>query len=156
MLALLVFFEVFFFFGKALLICRIDESSICANRTSWELRTPFTTEEIGVSSGSWDEGADLFFVISNLDSLVVDDDRTAENGRIVLDEGDELRDFHLVEVDVLFLNNLTPWGDDLIGSVNALRDDVTNLSLIEGPAKDVFARVWYFLIIEPLLYFAAG
>ena len=156
MLALLIFFEVFFFFGKALLICRIDESSIRANRTSWELRTPFTTEKVGVSSGSWDEGANLFFVISNLDSLVVDDDRTAEDGRIVFDEGDELGDFHLIEVDVLFLNNLTSWGDDLIGSVDALRDDVTNLSFIKGTAEDIFAGIWDLLIIEPLLYFAAG
>ncbi len=72
------------------------------------------------------------------------------------DEGDELGDLHLVEVDVLFLNNLTPWGDDLIGSVNALRDDLTNLSLIEGTAEDVFAGIWDLLIIEPLFDFAAG
>ena len=91
-----------------------------------------------------------------MDSLVVDDDWTAENGRIVFDEGDELGDFHLIEVDVLFLNNLTSWGDDLIGSVDALRDDVTNLSFIKGTAEDIFAGIWDLLIIEPLLYFAAG
>ena len=72
------------------------------------------------------------------------------------DEGDELGDLHLIEVDVLFLNNLTPWGDDLIGSVDALRDDVTNLSFIKGTAEDIFAGIWDLLIIEPLLYFAAG
>lgn len=75
---------------------------------------------------------------------------------MLFDEGDELGDLHLVEVDVLFLNNLTPWGDDLIGSVNALRDDLTNLILIEGTAEDVFAGIWDLLIIEPLFDFAAG
>lgn len=149
-------FEVLFFVDEALLFARFDWLTVSTDWTGWELRTPLSAKEVGVSSGSWDEGANLFFVISNLDSLVVDDDRTAEDGRIVFDEGDELGDFHLIEVDVLFLDNLTPWGDDLVGSVDALRDDVTNLSFIKGTAEDIFAGIWDLLIIEPLLYFAAG
>ena len=149
-------FEVLFFVDEALLFARFDWLAVSTDWTGWELWTPLSAKEVGVSSGSWDEGANLFFVISNLDSLVVDDDRTAEDGRIVFDEGDELGDFHLVEVDVLFLNNLTSWGDDLIGSVDALRDDVTNLSFIKGTAEDIFAGIWDLLVIEPLLYFAAG
>ena len=145
-----------FFVDEALLFARFDCLTVSTDWTGWELRTPLSAKEVGVSSGSRDEGANLFFVIPNLDSLVVDDDWTAENGRIVFDEGDELGDFHLIEVDVLFLNNLTSWGDDLIGSVDALRDDVTNLSFIKGTAEDIFAGIWDLLIIEPLLYFAAG
>ena len=156
MLALFNYLKYFSSSTKHCFVFWIDVHTVRTNWTCWELRTPLAAEEVGVSSCSWDEGADFLFVISNLDSSVVDDDRTAENGRIVLDEGDELGDFHLVEVDVLFLNNLTPWGDDLIGSVNALRDDVTNLSLIEGTAEDVFAGIWDLLIIEPLFDFAAG
>ena len=128
---LFLVFEVLLFFLEAFLIGQIDGLAVSADRTGWEFRTPISAKEVSISSCSWDESADLFFVVSDLNPSIINDDWAAENGGIVLDEGDELRDFHLVEVDVLFLNNLTPWGDDLVGSVDALRDDVTNLSFVK-------------------------
>ena len=107
-------------------------------------------------SGARDEGADLLFVISDLNAVVVNDDRTLQNGWVLLDERDKFRDLHRIEIDILLLNDFGTRGDDVVGAVLRLGNHLHEVFGRKERAENILLDEGDFIILEPLLDFAAG
>ena len=88
--------------------------------------------------------------------MVIDDDRPPQNGGIAQDEINEFAEFHRVEIDVVFHDDFAARGDDVIGAVLALDDDLKNLTIGQFVRKDVLAGEGDFLLLEPLDHFPAA
>ncbi len=73
------------------------------------------------------EKFDLFFIVSDLQIAVVDDDGTFQHGRILHDEIAELVERHRFDIDAVFLDDLGSLGDDVVGSVIRAGDQVFDL-----------------------------
>ena len=102
------------------------------------------------------EGGNLFFVIAHLEAMVIDDDRSLEDGWVLLDKGDEFRDGHGIEVDIVFHHDLRTRGDDIIRAILAFGDDLDEFRARKLLAEDIMDLVGDALIVEPLPHFAAA
>ncbi len=108
------------------------------------------------TSGPRDEGRDFLFVIANLNPVVIDDDRAAENGGVIGDEGHELGDLHVIEVDVVLTDDFASWGNDIISPIFGFGDDFHDVLSSEGLAENILGLIRDLLVIEPFFDFAAA
>ena len=102
------------------------------------------------------ERGDLILVIAHLHAMVIDDDGAFEDGRILLDECNELRDGHRIEIDVILLNDFRAIRDDVIGAVFGFDDDIHEILALKLLAENIHSLIRDLLVIEPLLHFAAA
>lgn len=63
------------------------------------------------------EDFDFIFVVSDLDFRIIDDDGSFQDRWILLDEKKKFLQGHLIDIDILLLEDLASRGDDFIGSV---------------------------------------
>ena len=88
------------------------------------------------------EEFDLFFIVTDLHVLVVDDDRTLQNRRILNDEIAQFIDRHRFDIDIAFLDNLGTFGNDIICSVFRTRKQILDFILVQQGGKDVFLDIF--------------
>ena len=108
-------------------------------------------EELGQLTGSGDEAEDVLLVVADLDSVIVDDDRPFEHRWVGFDEFDELADGHLVEVDMVLLDDLRPLGDDVVGAVLAFGDDLFDILGPELAGENVLRFIGDAMVVEVFL-----
>lgn len=101
------------------------------------------------------EGSDFLFVVTDLDPMVVNDDRAPQNRGVLADEIDQLTHGHVIEIDIVLRHDFTSWGDDVIGPVLRLGNDFLDVLDRKAVGKNVFLLIRDFLLIEPFLDFAA-
>jgi hypothetical protein len=110
----------------------------------------------GDAAGPRNEGADFLSVVADLHPVVIDDDRAAENGRILTDELNQLGYGHIIEVDVILGNDLTAGRDDIICPIFGFGNDFHQIVFGKFFAENIFLLVRDILIIEPFFDFAAA
>ena len=103
-----------------------------------------------------DKYADLFGIISDLEALLIQDDRALQNTRILLDESDQLIGCHRVDVDMILLDDLGPLGDDIIAAVLTAHQQMLDLIVIQKGLEDVFLNERKIPVFEPLFHFSAA
>ena len=77
----------------------------------------------GVAAGPRDEGADLFFVLADLDPVIIDDDRPTQNARISPNKLNQLRNRHRIEIDMVLLHDFAAGRNDIVRAVFGLLKD---------------------------------
>ena len=90
----------------------------------------------GEALGSWYEGADLFFVIADLQTMVVHDERPFQDGWVFQDEGDQFRNGHLLKIDILFHHDFASTGNDVIAPILAFLEDFHQIRRGQFMGKD--------------------
>ena len=105
--------------------------------------------------GPRDEGSDFLLVITDLQTVVIHDDRPFQNGGVCLDEGDELRHLHGIEVDVLLHHDLGTGGDDILRAVLAFDDELLDVLGRERGRENRLIHIGDVVVVEPFLHFSA-
>lgn len=107
------------------------------------------------SAGPRNERADFLGVVTDLNSVVINDDGPAENRGVLPNEFNQLRDGHVVEIDIVFRNDFAAGRNDVIGAVFRFRDDFHQVFARKPFAENILLFVRDILVIEPLLYLPA-
>lgn len=113
------------------------------------------TSQISKPLGPGDEGADFFFVIADLEPVVIDDDRTFQYGGIGQNEGTKFGDGHLIEIDVVFQYDFRTAGNDVIGAVFAFGNHFFDVLFGEVGRKDRFGDIGNLILVKPFFDLAA-
>lgn len=112
------------------------------------------TDFFGVTPRGRNEGADLLAVIADLHLAVIDDDRTAENARMLPDERDELGYLHRIEINILFLHQFRARRDDIVSAILAFDDHLFYLTWRKASENIAFLK-GDVLFFEPFFDLAA-
>ena len=64
-----------------------------------------------------DKYTDFFAVVANLKTLLIDDDRSFQNRRILPDKPDQFIQRHFVEINLLFRQNFGTFRNNIIGPI---------------------------------------
>ena len=87
--------------------------------------------------------------------MVIDDDRPFEHAGVFADEGDQFGDRHIIEVDMLLLDDFAPAGDDVIGAVLAFADELFQIFRLQIGRENILNLIRDVLLIEPFPDFPA-
>ena len=102
------------------------------------------------------EDADLLLIIADLETGFGYDDRTLENTRVALDEGNQLIGCHRINIDAALLNDLGTLGYDIVAAVFRAHQKMLDLPVIEKRFENILLDKRKFAVFEPLLDFAAA
>ena len=117
-----------------------------------------TTEitEVSISKFRWDKGIDLFLIVSDLHVSFVDDDRSFEYRRILDDEIDKLIGGHTIDIDLVFLNYLGSFGNDIVGAIIASKQQQLDFFTIKEHFKNILLNKLDVVILEILFDFSTA
>ena len=87
--------------------------------------------------------------------MVIDDDGPFEHAGVLADEGDQFGDRHIIEVDMLLLDDLAPAGDDVIGAVLAFADELLQIFRLQIGRENILDLIGDVLLIKPFPDFPA-
>ena len=102
------------------------------------------------------EQFDLFFVITDLQVPVINDDRPLQYGRIFDDKVTQFIQRHLIDIDLVFLDDLGTFGDDIIRSVLCPGNEILDFLLVEKRIENVLLNEAKMIVFQIILDFTAG
>lgn len=140
--------DLFFDFQKTLDILR-------GIATSKRRALGIAASHFGNSASPGDKGANLFGVVTDLNPMIINDDRPAEDRRVLADEIDELGNRHVIEVDVVLRNDLAARGNDIVGAVFRFGNNLHQVIARKFFAENILLFVRNILVVEPFFDFAA-
>ena len=88
--------------------------------------------------------------------MVVDDDRSLQDGRVLDHEVNQFGDGHVIKVDGRVLEDLGPARDDVVGAVFAFGDGFLDVVGSQRAGKDVHRFIGDLIFFEPLTDFSAA
>ena len=97
----------------------------------------------------------LLLVVTDLHIVVVDDDRTFQDRGILDDEITQFVQGHLFDVDLVFLNDLGTFGDDVISPVLRSGDQIADLFFIEQRIENILLYKAKMIVFQIIFHFSA-
>ena len=88
--------------------------------------------------------------------MVIDDDRSLQDGRVLNHKVDQFGDGQIIEIDGRVLEDLGTAGDDVVGAVFAFGDGFLDVVGSQRAGKDVHRFVGNLIFFEPLTNFSAA
>ena len=102
------------------------------------------------------ESVDLFLIIADLEVALIQNDRPFQNRWIFLNKMNQLAEGHLIQINRILLDDLGPFGNNILRSIFTAHQQMPDLRFIEQCCKNIFFKIRQIPLFQPLFDLTAG